>query len=259
MPYYENVREHFDGALRLYQRNLDVAAPGSKHRAKHWYMLIKIPGHCESYDRSTKRTSYEEAYVFAKSEYHRLVHAAEMGHSFETYTFEKHWQDWYDRNVRMGTWTASRQMWHLSYFKRYFSAYFATKTGVSRPLNSISPQFVAGYWDWRIAYWKTEQGEKLRRYNPKRRGCKTNGTANAKDAPAAKTLKMEQSALNQIFFDALERGRMKQVIKAKAPSAGSRPNRRPAFSTGREYDLLVKCLTDYRESTGFWAEAKLHV
>jgi hypothetical protein len=136
----------------------------------------------------------------------RLQQAARLGHSLDEYTFEKHWNDWYERNLRNGTWAKDRARWHKMYFNRYFKDYFSNSDSSSMLLNDITPQFAAGYWDWRKSYWSTENAAKLQSYNPKRRGAKTRGTANAKKAPALKTLLMEQSALNQIFYDAFERG-----------------------------------------------------
>jgi hypothetical protein len=73
-------------------------------------------------------------------------------------------------------------------------------------LSDITPQFAAGYWDWRKGFWSSENAARLQKYNPKRRGAKTLGTANAKKMPALKTLQMEQSALNQIFYVRLNVG-----------------------------------------------------
>lgn len=96
-------------------------------------------------------------------------------------------------------------------------------------LNDITSQYATGYWDWRKSYWSTERAGKLRSYNPKRRGAKTRGTANAKKAPALKTLQMEQSALNQIFYDAFERGRTQQVFKMRVAATDKTPSRRAGF------------------------------
>ena len=74
-------------------------------------------------------------------------------------------------------------------------------------LNDIDSAVANGYWDWRINFWSSDTGKSLTKYNRKRRDAKTRSTHNAKKTPARKTLQMEQSALNQIFFDALERGK----------------------------------------------------
>lgn len=154
-------------------------------------MRLKVAGRKGYITKSTKLTIYEDAYEFAKGELLRLQHAAKLGHSMDEYTFEKHWNDWFERNKRNGTWKEERANWHKNYFKRYFKDYFSNADNSSMLLNDITIQHAAEYWDWRKNYWKQDKAEKLRDYNPKRRGAKTLGTGNAKENPAVKTLLME--------------------------------------------------------------------
>lgn len=72
-------------------------------------------------------------------------------------------------------------------------------------LNDIDSAVANEYWDWRINFWGSDTGKRLANYNRKRRDAKTCTTKNAKKVPAQKTLQMEQSALNQIFYDAAVR------------------------------------------------------
>ena len=73
MPFYEDKREHYGGALVLFKRNLSVAVPNAKtHRRANWYMRLKIGGRKGYVTRSTKLTIYEDAYEYAKSELLRL-------------------------------------------------------------------------------------------------------------------------------------------------------------------------------------------
>jgi len=65
-----------------------------------------------------------------------------------------------------------------------------------------------GYWQWRINYWDSEKGKALIKYNPKRRKLKITSTSNTSKLPSNKTLKMEQSALNQIFYNTFGNGRI---------------------------------------------------
>jgi integrase len=259
MSFYENKVEHFGGALVLFQRNLSVAVPNSKsHRPPTWYMRLKIAGHTGHVTKSTKLTSYEDAYEFAKSELLRLQQAKRLGHSLEEYTFEQHWQDWFDRNSKNGKWKEQRRYWHEKYGARYFKPYFTNADGSSIRLNEITLQMLAGYWDWRITYWDTDRGQRLQAYNPKRRNAKTRTTNNAKAKPATKTLLMEQSALNQIFFDAAERGRLQKVFKLKAPVPDGKIKRRPGFHLDDEYPTLVRYLRSYRDCVGVFADTRLN-
>lgn len=247
LTYYVNKREHFGGTLLLFQRDLTIAVRKAKwHRKPNWYMRLKIGGRKGYVTRSTKLTNYEDAYEFAKSELLRLQQAARLGHSLDEYTFDQHWNDWYDRNIKNEAWRPARAIWHKRYAERYFKAYFRHADGTSMVLNEITAQVVKGYWDWRITYWQREEGQKLQRYNPKRRGAKSSTTHNARAAPAAKTLLMEQSALNQIFFDAAELGRLQQTVKFRAPIQSRTPNRRAGFDAD-EYDALTRYLRSYRD------------
>ena len=77
MAFYEDRVEHFGGALVLFKRNLSVAVPNAKsHRKQAWYMRLKIGGRKGYITRSTKLTTYEDAYEYAKNELLRLQHAA---------------------------------------------------------------------------------------------------------------------------------------------------------------------------------------
>ena len=250
MAYYENRIEHLGGDLILYQRNLATAVPNVKsHRKPTWYMKLKIRGLRNYIERSTKLTKYEDAYAFARKEYDRLTTAADLGHAIDDYTFEKHWEDWYQRNVNNRTWRADRQRWHKNQAARYYKAYFRYADGKSMRLNDITAQFAHGYWDWRIAYWSTQQGEKLSDYNPKRRKAKTTTTHNAAKVPSKKTLQMDQTAINQILNDARERGRLQQIFKLKAPSDQRPNNRRPHFEPD-EHRSMTTYLRSYRDVIG---------
>jgi len=249
MAYYENRVELLDGDLVLYQRNLATAAPNVKqHRQRKWYMKLRI-GPNRVINRSTGLTVYEEAYSFARKEFDRLRNAVALGHTLEDFTFEKHWDDWYQRNLNNGTWRDDRQRWHKNQAARYYKAYFRYADGTSMRLNDIIPTFAQAYWDWRITYWSTQTGEKLADYNPKRRKAKTTTTHNAVKVPSKKTLQMDQTALNQIFWDARERGRLQQVFKLKSPSDGRPHNRRPHFEPA-EHQSMVAYLKSYRDVIG---------
>jgi len=252
MAYYLNKREFFDGALTLFQRDATINSPNSKtHRQANWHMKVKIAGKKgRAITKSTKRTTYEDAYAYAVEESTRLTNAHRLGKALHDITFEQHWNEWFRRQVRNGVWTESRQYWHEKYFHRYFNAYFTDKnTGSSMLLNDIDSAVANGYWDWRINFWSSDTGTSLTKYNRKRRDAKTRTTHNAKKTPAQKTLQMEQSALNQIFFDAVERGKTQQTFKLKAPRLGKQDSRRAGF-TDEEYAVLVRNLRSYRDSVG---------
>lgn len=252
MAYYNNVREYFDGALVLYQRDLEVSAPNAKsHRKPMWYMRIKVKGmKGRALVRSTKCTVYEEAYDVAYDAFLRTQSNVRLGHSLDEWSFEQHWNDWYNRNLEQNTWTESRQKWHKNYFKRYFSAYFSHENK-SLLLNDIDVNFAFGYWEWRIHYWQSDEGKRRKVYNRMRKNAKTKSTNNAVKIPSHKTLKMEQSALNQIFYDAYQRGRCSTVFKFKSPNSSNADSQR-AFFDDKEYETLYRYLRSYRNAEGIF-------
>lgn len=245
------------GDLILYQRDLAIAAATSKkHREPTWYMKVKIGN--KLINKSTKLRKYEDAYAFARDEYLRLSNAIRLNHSLEDYTFEKHWNDWFQRNVSKKTWKEKREKWHKGYFDRYFKKYFSHADGRSMLLNEITAQVAHRYWDWRISYWNTEQGERIQKYNAKRRGAKTQTTHNVAKVASAKTLAMEQSALNQIFHDAREQGRLQQEFKLKSPKSSRPKARRPHFDIKNEYNRLITYLRFYRDLEGPFKNDKVN-
>ena len=102
-------------------------------------------------------------------------------------------------------------------------------------LNDITPSVASGYWDWRIGFWDSAEGKALQKHNPKRRGAKTRGTNNARKTPATKTLLMEQSALNQIFYDAFERGLLQAFADVAANENVSNHTVKTAWYKHRSY------------------------
>ena len=260
MAFYNNSQSFMDGQLLLFQRDLDSQNPKAKtHRAPNWYMRVKIEGRKgRAITKSTKHSKYEDAYAYAIEEFRRITNAVRLGHAVNDWTFEQHWEDWYERNCKSGTWRKGRQDWHLKYYKRYFSEFFVDKrTGKSLLLDAIDVSFNDKYWDWRQGYWTREENAKLLTYNPKRRNAKTKMTGNAVKQPALKTLQMEQSALNQIFFDAVERGRTQQRFRFKAPKIENSDGQRAGF-TADEYKVLTRYLVSYRDAKGIFKRQRLN-
>ena len=250
MAYYNNEVAHFDGRLVLYQRSKATKSADNASKPFNWYMRIKIEGkNGKLINKSTKHSVYEEAYLYAVKEYQRIWDAVKTGRSIEAWTFDKHWQDWFQRNVDNGNWRPTRVTWHENYYNRYFGPYFRTKNQQSMLLDDIDYDYAQRYFEWRVGYWHRAENAKLLNYNPKRRGLKTQGTKNAVKTPAYKTLLMEQSALNQIFFDAVSRNRTTQRFRLKAPNSNNGDGQRAGFDAD-EYKALYTYLESYRDAKG---------
>ena len=265
MAFYLNKREFHDGKLTLYQRNLDVANPTTKnHKAPNWYYKVKLEGaKAVTINKSTKLSSYEDAYAYASQEYQRLFNLHSLGKTLEDWTFEQHWEDWYKRSLRQNIWGQKRQNWHYNLFTLYFCRYFVRK-GKSIALRDLDDAFANAYFDWRLNFWHDEENQKLVAHNPKRRRAANKTTRNYALTPSYKTLQMEQSALNQIFFDAAKNGRTQQVLRFKAPKTYNRngnqargASRRPNFEDA-EYTSLIRNLRSYKDCVGVFKPVRIN-
>lgn len=245
MAFYADKHELFDGECLLYRR---MSRSGSVHPM--WQMRIKLQTGYRTL--SCKTRNYENAVLAAKAELDRVKRRVADGAPIKDRTFAQHWKDWFDREVGKSTWKARRQKWHQDYFDRYFNEYFGIK-----PLNDITSDFADAYWEWRINYWKSDEGQRVRANNPKRRDAKTKSSENSKEIPADKTLQMEQTALNQIFADAHKRRFMQYPIKLKAPKPNRGDTRRPAFDES-EWIVLTQHLHDWAEQRGPYQNDRLN-
>ena len=102
-------------------------------------------------------------------------------------------------------------------------------------------EFFDEYWDWRIAYWQTGAGAAIRQNFPQKR--------NSSLIPADKSLKMEKSALRQIFNDAHARRRMTFLPTINAPRKRGRDPRRAGFDS-EEWNALAVNLRNYANAVG---------
>ena len=102
MVYYNGKKESFNGGLILYQRDLEISNPMAKtHNKPKWYMRVKIKGmKGRALVRCTKLTEFEDAHEYAKEEYSRLHSAIRLGHTIDEYTFEQHWNEWFERKLK---------------------------------------------------------------------------------------------------------------------------------------------------------------
>ena len=247
MAFYADKHELFDGDILLYRRQ---SPNGDVHPV--WQARLKVAGRVGYVTKSCRTKNYDDARAFAKEQLFTLQHKVKNGIPVKDWTFEAHWQDWYDRHISRGTWRDARQKWHLNYFKRYFAPYFGDKI-----LSAITAEFADGYWGWRIGYWGRDEGRKLQTYNPRRQHAKGRGTLNFTHHPSNKTLLMEQSALNQIFADASQLRRIQFLVKLKAPRPNRSDGRRPAFD-GDEWEALTSHLHEWADGLGRYARHRLN-
>jgi integrase len=117
-------------------------------------------------------------------------------------------------------------------------------------LEQLSDANVAGYWEWRLNYWSSTEGEtKIQSAQKSRTTVKRpykQKLGNVAKVPAQKSLMMEQSALRQIFRWANNLGMMNRMPNVKAPriQRDRGISRRPAFEMN-EWQTLYRYLRDW--------------
>jgi len=128
-------------------------------------------------------------------------------------------------------------------FNRYFSPYFG-----SYKLDEINGEIAKGYWPWRMNYWK-EGGAGFSQRKKHR---------DAGETPSNKTLKMERSALKQIFDDAVVVGWIRIAPTTALPPALRKPDgARPGFTT-HEWNTLTSNIDNWCEAKGRFKKDKLN-
>lgn len=244
MTFYRDQQILFDGDCLLYRRADNVNPV--------WQMRLKVDGVKGYVIRSSKTKDYAKAVVAAKKQLDALNRKVAAGIPIKDWTFARHWEDWFRRKKTVGAWTPTREKWHAGYYERYFKPYFGDKR-----LTELTHEFADDYWVWRINFWQSTTGKALAKSNPRRRNAKGRATSNAKARPARKTLLMEQSALNEIFADALRSSRTQKVFRLKVPRGPREDTRRPAFEEN-EWKVLVQHLEDWSAAKGAYADDRLN-
>jgi Phage integrase family len=248
---YQDREEMNDGAIVLFRRG-DAVSEGDK---RFWQARFKLDGLIGYKTVSLKTRNHEDARAKARKLYGIFSTKVGEGASLKDKTFEQAWEQWFDEMVASGRWSESRRKWHRGYFDRYFSAYFKYKK-----LDEITDDFANGYWNWRRRYWVDGDGVKQVTYNRRRKGMKTHSTHNAKKIVAFKTLKMEQSALNQFFNWCHQTKRfMRFAIRMKVEASQNEKGdgRRPTF-TNEEWRILTRNLMSWAECKGKYAEGRVN-
>jgi integrase len=249
--HYQEREELLDGHVVIFRRG-DAMSQGDR---RIWQARFKIDGRVGFKTISLKTRNHADAVAKAKSTFFQLTQLVKDGATLENRTFEKAWQDWYSYMLGEGVWSEDRQRWHLSYFNRYFKAYFGAKK-----LDEITIEFANSYWNWRRRYWVDGEGINQMTYNRRRKGMKTHSSHNAKKSPSPKTLDMEQSALNQFFDWCLSTRRyIRYPIKMKVTGAkGNRVEGRRATFTNEEWRYLTRNLKSWALSIGKYSHDKLN-
>ncbi len=112
------------------------------------------------------------------------------------------------------TGVSKRVDWYKKHSKRYWLPYFG-----KYKFEDMTQALVAGYWQWRMAYWANASEEERQRHG------------NHALTPAKKSLDMEQSALREVFRWAVaeQLTNFQPVIENPYTRKGIATKRRPSF------------------------------
>ena len=254
--YYRDKTESavYGSRLLLYKRS-DMNNDG-------WWFRAKVEGHKGYVRRSCKTTNKEIALTYATQKFEELRFKKSNNQSLAELTFEQFFTAYMKRGIERERWTPSRTRYKQGTFERYLKPYMGKKR-----LSDLTQRFVEDYWEWRLAYWGTDEGKQRISYNPKRGKnpkAKSQSSNNVKRRPAYNTLRAEASLVNEVLKAAVADGFMSLPIKISPQSAMTREQqreegwaRRDTF-TEDEWDTLTTALYNYAEGGGAYKSERTH-
>ena len=104
MTFYTEKHELFDGDCLLYRRTDKTGVNPV------WQMRLKVGG-LKGYVRlSCKTKDYAKACVSAKKQLDDLNRKVSAGVPIKSWSFARHWDDWFNTRSSTGAWAPSREM-----------------------------------------------------------------------------------------------------------------------------------------------------
>lgn len=214
----------------------------------------KIDG-VRGYIRRTLKTSDpSKAMVLAEQEYEDLQVRKRGGFSLYELSVDKFFDDWIaGQKTRLST---SRWNWKRSVYDRYVSGFIGR-----RNVSDLTKRIVDGYWDYRLNFWFSDEGEQRIKLNQKRISAKTQSSQNVAKKPSYATLRAEASLINEILREAADAGHLARSIKVSAQDAVHKDERgseyRDTFDND-EWRVLTTNLYNYALCRGKWKDTRIH-
>jgi integrase len=215
---YENKHVFRDGRIVLYTRK-----DGGVYHAR-----LSVDGVGDYVTKTTKERTLDRAREFAENLFDDLRYRVRHGESIGVQTFRTIWDRWYKAH-KVGL-SEHRARYIVGTANRYLIPFFGMKQ-----VGEINDKLIAAYWEWRIGYWASEEGQAKVDKASKSRTTKARPykqkLGNVAKKPAQKSLDMEKTILGQILGWAHRNGIISRLPELKPPRVkiGKGTERRPAF------------------------------
>ena len=230
---YKDAHRLRDGKILVYKREGSDA----------YQTRLNVDGIKGYIFKTTKKKQLPSAMQVAEDMYDDYRFKVRNNLDVGTYTFATLYKKWWE--VVGKTLSIHRQTYIQGTANRYLLPYFGKKS-----IDTLSDAYIEQYWDWRINYRSSREGqERIEKAKSSRttknRPYKTS-LGNVSKIPAKKTLQMEQSVLRQIFHWAKRTGRVVNVPHIQIPRIKQSQNAdiRPAFEL-EEWRLLVRFMRNW--------------
>ena len=201
--FYTETYTYREGRILLYKR------PNSKN----FQCRLRVEGIKGYTIKSCDTPNEGKALKFAVDLYDNLRFKKLNNLPLKTKTFKQIFDEWFQKADK----SKNRQDFYQGRAKLYLLPYFG-----NYKIEEITESIIDDYWPWRKNYYK-DNPEKLK--------------GNVKEDPAAQSLKMEKTAIQEVMNYAYHRGYIRTAMKVNF-KAGKGENR-DAF-TQEEYNILIE-------------------
>ena len=219
-----------------------------------FHFRAKIIGHKGYIRRSCKTSNTTRAMLFAENAYEDLMVRAKGGFALKELTIEKFFKEWIER--KRHNFTETRFKWKVSVYERYLTGYFGFKK-----ISDLTKKYADGYWNYRLKFWNSVEGEKRIKVNATRVNAKSISSNNVAKVASFATLKAEASLINEILTACVDEGHLARTIKVSAQDAMTKSERGDGYRdtfTEDEWRVLSSNLYNYAFVKGKWTDKRVN-
>ena len=203
--------------------------------------------------RTIKETEPLKAMMVAEQEYEELRIRHKGGYSLKNLSVDKFFESWIvGQKTKL---TESRFHWKKSVYQRYVSPFMG-----HRSISELTKSFLDTYWNFRLTFWESKEGQQRIELNSSRISAKTKSSHNIAVKPSYATLRAESSLINEMLRGAVDAGHLMRTITISPQDALPKEERvteyRDTF-TDDEWRVLTSNLYNYALCRGRWADKRL--